>query len=81
MRRSEAVFDEDWATWTTTVLLIGREDGNYTLVKGNVRTWLADNRIPALWSPMNHGWWVRTERIPDLLAAAEVEGLIVKVAS
>jgi hypothetical protein len=79
MRRAEAVFDEEAATFTTTVLLIGREEGNYTLCKGSVRTWLADNRTPALWSPLNRGWWVRSERIPDLLAMAEVDGLIVKV--
>ena len=63
---------------SATVLIIGRVENNYTLVKGNVSDWLAHNRIPALGTPMNRGWWIRNERLPDVVALAEHQGLIVK---
>jgi hypothetical protein len=75
------VLNEETATVTTTVLIVGDSDGrNHTLIKGNIRGWLASNRIPALWSPTNRGWWIRTQRIADLVALAEHHGLIVKAA-
>ena len=63
----------------TTVLVIGESDGRrYTLIKGSVKDWLGENRIPALWSPLNRGWWLRTERVADVVALAERQGAIVK---
>jgi hypothetical protein len=51
----------------------------HTVVKGNWRDWLAERQIPATWSASQRGWFVRNERIADLVAMAEHEGLIVKV--
>ena len=64
---------------TKTVVIIGKSTDLHTLVKGSCRDWLAESRIPANWSPTNRGWWVRNERIADLVAMAEYEGLVVKV--
>jgi hypothetical protein len=66
---------------TKTVVIIGKSTDLHTLVKGSCRDWLAESRIPANWSPTNRGWWVRNERIADLVAMAEYEGHIVKVAN
>jgi hypothetical protein len=66
---------------TKTVVIIGKRTDMHTVVKGNCRDWLAERRIPANWSPTQRGWWVRNEAIADLVAMAEYEGLIVKVAN
>ncbi len=60
------------------VLYVGRVEGRNTLVKGGIRDWLAESGVPALYSPANRGWWVRTERIVDLVALAEYQGIVVK---
>lgn len=65
----------------TTVLVIGESDGRrHTPIKGSVKDWLAKNGIPALWSPTNRGWWLRNERVADVVALAERQGLIVRAA-
>jgi hypothetical protein len=61
-----------------TVLIVGREEGAYTLLKGNLRDWLSENEILALSSPRNRGWWLRSERLPDVLALAEHQGVLIK---
>jgi hypothetical protein len=64
------------------VLVVGRTEGNYTLCKGSdIKGWFAANRIPALWSPLNRGWWLRSERLPDVVALAQHQGLVVKAGS
>jgi len=60
------------------VLYVGRVEGRNTLVKGSIRNWLIENSIPAMYSPTARGWWVRNERIVDLVALAEYQGLVVK---
>lgn len=52
---------------------------HYTLLRGRLRDWLTAQRIPALNSPRLRGWQVRTERIADLLAQAEVDGFEVRL--
>jgi hypothetical protein len=67
-------------TTSKTVLIAGEKTGSYTVVKGrNLSEWLAERQIPATWSASQRGWFVRNERIADLVAMAEHEGLIVKV--
>lgn len=39
-----------------------------------VRDWLVTNDIPATWSPTFRGWHVRTDRIGDAVARAEIDG-------
>lgn len=52
----------------------------YTLVRGvDLRDWLRDNGIPAMWSPLRKGWQVRTDRIGDLIARAELDGFEVRM--
>lgn len=58
---------------------VGPVGSRYTLVKGDIRDWLIDSNIPALWSPSRRGWHVRTERLPDMLARAEFDQLIVRI--
>ena len=51
----------------------------YTLVRGPIRDLLKDNRIPAMWLPRLRGWTIRTERIGDLIALAEIAGYVVRM--
>lgn len=53
-------------------------EGAHVLVRGPVRDFLRDNRVPARRSPMDRGWWVRRERVPDLVALLEVAGYVVR---
>lgn len=46
----------------------------YALLRGPLRDWLKDRHIPAMHSRMRRGWHVRSERIPDLVAEAQVDG-------
>lgn len=56
------------------------ENLRYTLVRGvSLRDWLRDNGIPAMWSPLRKGWQVRTDRIGDLIARAELDGFEVRM--
>ena len=51
----------------------------YVVVKGRVREWLKDNNIPAMWLPRHRGFAVRRDRLPDLLALADMQGHRVRV--
>lgn len=53
-------------------------EGAYVLLRGPVRDFLRDNGVPARRSPMDRGWWVRRERVPDLVALLEVAGYAVR---
>ncbi len=46
-----------------------------TLVRGPLHEWLKGHGVPAMWTPRLKGWCVRTERIGDLIALAERDGL------
>ena len=49
----------------------------YALVRGVPGWWLAREKVPALRSPMHRGFWVRHERVSDLLARMESVGALV----
>jgi hypothetical protein len=64
----------------TRVYIYGqRSNPRYTLVRGMIRGWLIERQIPAMWSPMHKGWHVRTERVGDLIAQAELDGFEVRM--
>jgi hypothetical protein len=46
----------------------------WALIRGHVGRWLRDRRIPALRSPVNNGYWLWHERVPDVVALLEDEG-------
>lgn len=48
----------------------------YALVRGpRVGRWFRDQRIPAMRSPSNNGYWLRQERVPDVVARMEHDGV------
>ncbi|WP_345203962.1 hypothetical protein [Fodinibacter luteus] len=53
-------------------------EGAHVLVRGPVRDWLRDNGVPATRSAVERGWWVRRERVPDLVARLELAGYLVR---
>ncbi len=55
------------------------ENLRYALVRGHLRDWLKAEGIPAMWSPPRKGWYVRTERVGDLMARAEIAGYVVRM--
>lgn len=56
------------------------ENVRYTLVRGvNLRDWLRDRSIPAMWSPARKGWLIRNDRLGDVLARAELDGYDVRM--
>lgn len=56
-----------------------RDNARYTLIRGHLREWLKAEGIPAMWSLTYRGWHVRTERIGDLIARAELAGYQVRM--
>ena len=64
---------------TPACMFVRTSQGRYALVKGHVRDFLRDNRIPALYSPSQRGWHVRMDRIADVIAQAEQAGIRVRV--
>lgn len=61
------------------VMFVWPSEGRYALLKGYMRDWLRDNGIPALYSPSQRGWHVRMDRIADVIAQAERDGIRVRV--
>ncbi|WP_155892994.1 hypothetical protein [Intrasporangium chromatireducens] len=60
----------------TAMFVYGMPDSpRYALVKGRLRDWLCENGIPAMWSPPLRGWRVRLDRLGDVLALAERDGI------
>lgn len=43
--------------------------------------WFKAQRIPALRSPARRGWYVRTERVADVVARLEQDGYVVRRAA
>lgn len=65
---------------TGRLLVYGlKESSRYTLLRGPLGAWLRDEEIPATWTPRLRGWCVRTERVGDVIACAEVAGLHVQM--
>ena len=48
----------------------------YALVRGHVGGWFRDRRIPAYRSNLHGGWWLRQERVDDVMARMDVSGLV-----
>ncbi|TQM62584.1 hypothetical protein FBY41_2620 [Humibacillus xanthopallidus] len=63
------------------VYIIATSDTRNTLIRGPIRQWLKDHDVPAYWSAVNRGWFVRDERMPDLRAELEHAGYSVRGAS
>lgn len=51
----------------------------YALVRGMIRDWLQAQHIPAMWSPSRKGFWVRQERVADVVALLAHDGYAVRV--
>lgn len=54
------------------------DDGHYVLVRGRVGGWFRDQRIPAYRSNIHNGWWLRRERLDDVMALMQETGLWVQ---
>ncbi|MGG5258793.1 hypothetical protein [Phycicoccus avicenniae] len=52
--------------------------GRHVLVCGPIRDWLRRNGIPATRSAVERGWWIRRERLADLVAQLEIDGYTVR---
>jgi len=46
----------------------------YALVRGNVGGWFRARHIPALRTNLHGGWWLRQERVADVMAALSLNG-------
>lgn len=55
------------------------ENARYTLVRGPLRAWLKGHSVPAMWTPRLNGWCIRTERVGDVIALAERDGMGVRM--
>lgn len=53
--------------------------GKHVLLRGPIRHLLSEYRQPAVWSNIDRGWWLRRERLPDLMAQAAESGYAVRV--
>ena len=51
----------------------------YALLRGHVGPWLKDSAFSGYRSNMDNGWWVRSERISDVVANLEIDGRRVHV--
>ncbi len=60
----------------TLVFIYAGESERYALVRGYVGGWFRDHRIPAYRSNMHGGWWLRQERVDDVMARMDVSGLV-----
>ena len=61
-------------------LHVYQSTGKWTLIRGPLHELLKDLRIPALRAPIDHGYQLRSERLPDLLAQMQsVPGWAVRV--
>lgn len=52
--------------------------GRDVLIRGHLRDWFVESGIPALWSPLSKGWFVRRSRLADLVARLELDGYTVR---
>lgn len=51
----------------------------YVIIRGPLRDWLIRRRQPAMYSPLIRGWWLRKDRLDEVLALAELDHLNVRV--
>lgn len=65
---------------TRTPIHVYPHSSRYDLIRGPlVRSWLAENGIPAQWSGLHRGSLVRVDRTGDLLCLAQWQGQRVTV--
>lgn len=62
-------------------LYVYETPGRYVLLRGHpdLRAWLREQHVPALYAPVDRGHQLRTERLPDVLAAAQEDGVRVVI--
>lgn len=53
-------------------------DPKHVLVRGPVGQSLKAAKVPALWSNRSRGWWLRRERVADVLAQLDRQGYDVR---
>ncbi|GAB2747743.1 hypothetical protein GCM10027039_01730 [Terrabacter koreensis] len=61
-----------------TAYLIDTSSPRYVLLRGALRQWLKDQRIPATWAPAHRGWFLTRGRVADVTARLEHAGYVVK---
>ncbi len=54
------------------------EEETFVLVRGQVGGWFRGRRIPAYRTNINNGWWLRRDRLDDVLADMELSGIYVR---
>lgn len=59
---------------TNIVYIYGPGGEKYVLVRGHVGGWFRERRIPAYRSNLHNGWWIRQERVADVMALLETSG-------
>lgn len=50
----------------------------YALVRGRVGGWFKAQGIPALRTAMHGGYWLRSERVNEVMARLELDGFLVR---
>ncbi len=62
-------------------LYVYETPGRYVLLRGHpdLRGWLREQHVPAVYAPLDRGHKLRRERLADVLAAAQESGLPVRV--
>ena len=60
---------------TNTVFIYALPGEKFALVRGHVGGWFRERRIPAYRSNVHNGWWIRQERVNDVVAALETSGM------
>ena len=62
------------------VMHVYEAEGRYTLLRGPIGLLLRELGVPAMRSRLDRGYQLRSERLPDLLAAMQtVEGWAVRL--
>ncbi|MGG5260824.1 hypothetical protein [Phycicoccus avicenniae] len=51
----------------------------HRLLRGNVRDWLREEGIPAMWTNRLRGWFIHEDRVADIVARAEAAGIAVRM--
>lgn len=64
-------------------LWVYENTGQYVVLRGHpdLRGWLREQHVPAVYAPLDRGHKLRRERLPDVLAAAQESGVRVIIRS
>lgn len=67
-------------TWPTNLVVYDDNTSDrYVVVRGMLRDWLIRHRQPAMYGAIVHGWWVRRDRIDEIVSLAELDHIPVKI--